>query len=277
MSERKTTDYYHGIIKKVVGAFGALFSNIHITRRMGDSVTGDPAQTLKIPISFSQRTKWWTLLTSDPARAKQVYGTFPRMFYEIIGYTYDTSRKKNRGEAISCTDEDGGSYTLTPAPWNIDISLYVVGTSDEDVWQIVEQIIPLFNPDYSIKVKMLPELNVASDLPISLTSIALEDPYEGSPNDPRIIVYTLTFTAKTEFYGRVYEGGIIYDVQYNVDDMQENPLSHYHLVVDSSTGEIVIDEWTDFYSNNGYDPNTGEVVGEVVGDEDQDAEGETKP
>lgn len=264
MAEKKTSDFYHGVIKKTVGAFGALFSNIHLTRRLGDSVTGDPEQTLKIPISYSQRQKWWTLLVSDPARAKQVYGTFPRMFYEIIGYNYDTTRKKNRGEAITCTDEDGGKYTLTPAPWNIDISLYVVGTNDEDVWQIVEQIVPLFNPDYSIKVRMLPELNVASDLPISLTSIALEDNYEGSPNDPRIIVYTLTFTCKTEFYGRVHEGGIIYDVTYNVDDMQANPLTQYRLVVDSSNGEIIIDEWNDFYVGNGYDPNTGEVV---TGDE----------
>lgn len=254
--EKKTSDFYHGVIKKTVGAFGALFSNIHITRRMGDSVTGEPEQTLKIPISFSQRSKWWTLLTSDPARAKQVYGTFPRMFYEIIGYNYDTTRKKNRGESITCTTEDGGKYTLTPAPWNIDISLYVVGTNDEDVWQIVEQIVPLFNPDYSIKVRMLPELNIASDLPISLTSIALEDNYEGSPNDARIIVYTLTFTCKTEFYGRVNTGGIIYDVTYNVDDMHTNPLSQYRLVVDSSTGEIIIDEWTDYYEGNGADADT---------------------
>ena len=38
--------------------------------------------------------------------------------------------------------------------------------------------------------------------------------------------------------------------------MHTNQLRQDRVVVDSSTGEIIIDEWTDYYEGNGADADT---------------------
>ena len=195
--------FYHGTIKNIINAFGGLFSNIKIERKVGDSVKGETQQIIKVPISYAPKEKWYYALTSDPTRDNQVAYTFPRMSFEIIGYTYDTTRKLTRGVTISCTDEDGVEYIETPAPWNLDIALYIASNKTEDVLQIIEQILPTFNPDYTLNIKTVDDLDLVTPVPISLTSIAHQDDYQGDYTSHRLIMYTLSFTVKTYIYGQV--------------------------------------------------------------------------
>lgn len=228
--------FYHGLTKQIVGQFGAFFSDVHIIRRLHDSVNGKKGQDIKVPISYAPKEKWWQAVTSDPARQKQVAITLPRMSFEILGYTYDNQRKTTRSKDISCVDENGNKLTMsTPAPWNIEIALYVVGNNQEDVFQVIEQILPLFNPDRTIKLKAVPKMNIIENVPISLSSIAIQDDYDGDYATHRLIVYTLTFTVKMNYYGQIHQNGPIYDVEIGLGD------GGIHVEYDPETGNITED------------------------------------
>jgi hypothetical protein len=197
--------FYHGNIKHLIVAFNAYFANIHVVRRKGDSVDGEPIQDLRIPIAFSNRAKWMAQIL-EGTRDKQVKITLPRMAFEITGFTYDASRKKTRNQQVKCVDENGNLLTVgNPVPWNVELALYIVADNQEDALQIVEQILPQFNPDMNITFKNV--IGINTTVPISLSGVSFQDDYEGSFNDDRLVVYTLTFTAKLDLYGEVMDHG----------------------------------------------------------------------
>ncbi len=206
--------FYHGIIRKTIVAFGSLFSNIQIERKMKDG-TNAIAQTLKVPIAYAPKEKWIVRLDEDPTLDKQVYTTLPRMSFEITGISYDANRKLNRMNQLACYKPAAGatpaSYTkmYTPVPYNIDISLYVLTKTQEDAMQIVEQILPYFTPEFTLSLKSVPEMNVVNDVPIILNSVSVQDDYDGDFQTRRFVTYTLTFSLKVNLYGPTDSGGPI--------------------------------------------------------------------
>lgn len=230
---RKYVPFYHGIIKNTITAFGSLFSNIKIERREGDSVKGKKKQVIKVPIVYGPKEKWYNALTSNPDKDNEVAYTLPRIGFEILGLTYDSTRKTTRSMSITCTTEDGRTSVENASPWNLEIGLYVVSNKTEDVLQIVEQIIPTFNPDYTMNIRTIDELNLVSAVPVSLQSIAIEDTYQGEYGTQRLIVYTLSFVVKMNVYGRVLTNPIITEVHQNVEGAFEDIWNG-----DVKTGEI---------------------------------------
>lgn len=210
--------FYHSTIKQTVSAFGSFFSNIHIIRRIGDSKVGPASQDIRVPIAFSNRAKWIQQIM-DGTRENQVKITLPRIAFDITGMSYDASRKKSRNQNITCVDENGNAQVVkAPVPWNIEMGMYVVSDNIEDCIQIVEQILPQFNPDLTLNVRTV--LDIVQPIPISLTSCSFTDSYEGSYMEARLVVYTLTFVAKLDLYGEVFEVPAILDPNINFNPDQ---------------------------------------------------------
>lgn len=203
--------YYHGAIRKTIIAFGRLFSDIKIARQGND---GEVAQTISVPLAYAPKEKWLVRIDSDPNLTNHTYVSLPRLSFEITGYHYDASRKTNKMNKIVCRDLSSAENptakaVFSPAPYNVDISLYVLTKTHEDAMQILEQILPVFNPEYTLSVNALPDMEIVQDVPVILNSIAAEDNYDGSFQERRFVVHTLTFTMKTNIYGPVSENGVI--------------------------------------------------------------------
>ena len=81
--------------------------------------------------------------------------------------------------------------------------------NQEDALQIVEQILPFFTPAYTLTINAVPDMNIKDDFPLILDGLSYEDDYEGDFATRRSIIYTMTFTAKVNFYGPVSEQGVI--------------------------------------------------------------------
>ena len=190
--------FYHGTIRKCIVAFGTLFSDIYIDRREGNSVTGTVAQRLQIPLAYAPKEKYLVRIEQDPNLENNTYISLPRMSFEILGYSYDSSRKLNRMQQIKCGD---GTNTMdaiyTPVPYNIDVSLYILTKTQEDALQILEQILPTFTPEYTLTINAVPDMNVKLDIPIVLNSVTSSDEYDGDFQTRRNVTHTLTFTIKT--------------------------------------------------------------------------------
>ena len=89
--------------------------------------------------------------------------------------------------------------------------LNIMTKLNDDMLQIIEQILPYFQPHYTLTVKFLGNLEEKRDIPIQLDDITMTDDYEGNFDQRRALIYTLTFTAKTFLFGPVEDvtGSII--------------------------------------------------------------------
>lgn len=203
--------YYHGAIRKTIVAFGRLFSDIKIARQDN---AGNVAQTLSVPLAYAPKEKWLVRIDSDPNLTNNTYTSLPRLSFEIVGYHYDATRKTNKMNKIVCKDTSSSENptakaVFSPAPYNIDINLYILTKTQEDSMQILEQILPIFNPEYTLSINALPAIEIVQDVPVILNSVVAEDNYDGSFQERRFVTHTLSFTIKTNIYGPVTENGVI--------------------------------------------------------------------
>lgn len=213
--------FYWGTIRKSIVAFGNMFNNITIQRKDAD---GNNVQLIRVPISYAPKQKFLARIQQRPdSTVRNTQIVLPRMSFEMISLDYDPARKISpiqRSRALS-NDANTLNTQYAPTPYNITVILYVYAKNQDDGLQIIEQILPYFNPDYNLTLKAVPELNILNDLPIILDSIMFEDDYEGDFSVRRSIIWTLSFTMKLNFYGPVSPQGIIRKTIANTYSNQE--------------------------------------------------------
>ena len=105
-----------------------------------------------------------------------------------------------------CIRDRGGTTAkkvYMPVPYNVSFELSIMSKLSDDSLQILEQILPYFQPSFNITINLISSIGEKKDIPIVLESINYSDQYEGSFETRRTIVYTLGFTAKTYLFGPV--------------------------------------------------------------------------
>ena len=259
--------FYHETMRKVVVAFGTIFNNINIVRTNSSGVV---TQSMKVPLAYGPKQKFLTRLKEDPNLNKKVALTLPRMGFEISGISYDSSRKLNSIQKIKKTNSSSEGKTMSsqymPVPYNMDFDMVVMAKSSDDALQIVEQILPFFQPDYTITLNDNTAMGTTRDVPIILTSVAYEDTYDGDFNDRRVLTYTLSFTAKFYLYGPVTDQKVIKQVQ--VDQYTDLPVNapkreqRYTVTPNPTTADaddnFGFNETTSFFEDaKNYDEKTG--------------------
>ena len=198
--------FYNESLRKTIIAFGSLFNGIYITRK---NAAGTDSQSMKVPLAYGPKQKFMVRLDADPNLDQKVAITLPRIGFEIAGLDYDPTRKLNRilkRKKVSTTTDKvlkQMSTQYSPVPYNLNFELFVMTKNSDDGIQIVEQILPFFQPEYTVTIKEVPEMDVVRDVPIVLTSIGYEDTYTGSFTERRAIIYTFNFVAKAYVYGPV--------------------------------------------------------------------------
>ena len=205
--------FYHETIRKVIIAFGTMFNSIQLVRKNNSGVV---TQTMKVPLAYGPRQKFLVRLQEDADLTKQVAITLPRIGFEIQNLTYDPVRKLNRVQRfkkVKGTTTKQLDTQYMPVPYNLDIELYVMAKNSDDALQIVEQILPYFQPDYTLTIKDMTDMGIKKDVPMILNSIDYEDSYQGDFVARRAIIYTLSFTAKFFLYGPVTSSKIIKTAQ----------------------------------------------------------------
>jgi hypothetical protein len=239
--------YYHGSIRKAIVAFGRLFSDIYIDRKQGDSVDGTTIQRLQIPLSYAPKEKWLVRLDSQSDLENNTTAiTLPRMSFEILGYTYDSSRKLNRMQQIKVDQSATTKPTVyTPVPYNLDISLYVLTKTQEDGMQIIEQILPTFTPEYTLTINMIPDMGITMDVPVILNSVTVQDDYDGTFTDRRFVTHTLNFEMKINLYGPISGQGIITTVNANIGQTETGGANRIYVAEgDLTTATVTSEQWT---------------------------------
>jgi len=214
--------FYHESIRKVIIAFGTMFNNVQLVRKDND---GNITQTMKVPLAYGPRQKWLVRLNEDADLSKAVAVTLPRIGFEIQNLSYDPGRKLNRVQKYKKVKASSKTEKLDtqfmPVPYNLSIQLYVMAKQSDDALQIVEQILPYFQPDYTLTINDMADMGIKRDVPIILNDISYEDNYQGDFESRRALIYTLDFTAKFYLYGPVTSTSVIKTVQ--VDQYADIP------------------------------------------------------
>ena len=198
--------FYHQILRKTVIGFGTLFNNIEV-KQTNDS--GQITSTIKVPLAYGPIQKFLARVEQQPNLNTPVQITLPRMSFEFTGLSYDTSRKLTTTQTfLSKTVTDGTDVrkTYMPVPYNMDFELSIMTKLNDDMLQIIEQILPYFQPSYTLSINLIDSIGEKRDVPIVLENITMEDDYEGDYSTRRALIYTLKFTAKIYLFGPVSSG-----------------------------------------------------------------------
>ena len=205
--------YYHEIIRKTIIAFGTLFNDIHV--RHTDQA-GNAAGELKVPLAYGPSQKFLARLTQQADLNKAVQITMPRMSFEMTSIDYDSSRKSSLVQTFkTCDDGSKVKKVFMPVPYNIGFELNVLSKLNDDSLQILEQILPYFQPHFNLTIDLVESIGEKRDIPIILESINFQDDYEGNFDTRRALIHTLRFTAKTYLFGHIADSsdGLIRKVQ----------------------------------------------------------------
>jgi hypothetical protein len=188
---------YFGTTKKMVVAFGGLFSNIFCVTKNRDNVT---EKIVAVPIAYANKEKFITRLQQDPGLNEDVQISLPRLSFEIVGTDYDSGRQLNKLNKQISVKNNQTVYSYSPVPYILAFNLYSFTRTQEDNLQILEQILPYFSPDMNLSIKIMQNPDVIQDCQLVLNSVNTDDQYDGGYEERRYIITTYSFTLKMSYF-----------------------------------------------------------------------------
>lgn len=201
--------YYNRVIKRYYTIFGALFSNIQVKRYERD---GTEQQTINVPVFHSEKQRFLARYDEKNERAPKMNKILPRMGFSMVDFQYDPSRQTNQLGQLCRTDPNTGETTrvLNPVPYNFTFELNLLVQYMDDGLQILEQILPYFQPNLSVPIIEVPELDIRRDINIVLDSVDEEfEIYDELNNSKRTLGYTLRFKLEGYVYPATSQAGLI--------------------------------------------------------------------
>ena len=207
------TQFYNQAVRKTVIAFGTLFNNIELKK----IVDGQVMEVEKVPLAYGPKQKFVYRLQGNPTDGKKVAITMPRIYFEMTGIDYDAARKTPATQKYKKVIPDGGNADnaksvqtqYVPVPYNISFEVGILAKSQDDGLQILEQILPFFQPSFNMSLKFIPDMDEVRDVAVVLTSVDFDDDWEDDFSTRRSITYSMQFTAKSYIYGPYSKASVI--------------------------------------------------------------------
>lgn len=208
-------NFYFQLTRKYVILFGNMFNSITLLRR--NRLTNEELERRKVPIIYAPKEKYYARLNSDSDLQREIQVSLPRMSFEMTSITYDPSRKQNSLLKTPKASQPGAaSSQYMGVPYDLEFELNIYARNIDDGTQIIEQILPYFNPDYSVSIVPIPELGFIKDIPIILNSVSNQIEHEGNFDAVRYVTWRLTFTMKVDYYGPISTPKIIRKIDTNI-------------------------------------------------------------
>jgi len=207
------TYFYHQIIRKTVVSFGTIFNQIYIKHK---DENFDTISEMRVPLAYGPKQKFLARIEQQAELNKPIQITLPRMSFEMNSIQYDPSRKTTVTQSFKAVDGNNRvKKVYMPVPYNIGFELNILTKLNDDALQIIEQILPYFQPSFNITIELVDSIGEKRDIPVILESINFQDDYEGDFSTRRALIYTLQFTAKTYLFGPIADStdGLIRKVQ----------------------------------------------------------------
>jgi hypothetical protein len=217
------TYFYHEIIRKTVVAFGTLFNQVYVAH---ENNSNQVISKMKVPLAYGPMQKFLARIEQQAELNKAVQLTLPRMSFEMNGIQYDSTRKTSVTQTFKAVDNNSRvKKVFMPVPYNLGFELNILTKLNDDALQILEQILPFFQPSFNVTIDLVDSIGEKRDIPVVLENISFQDDYEGDFTTRRALIYTLQFSVKTYLFGPIADStdGLIKKVQvdyYSNTDVQ---------------------------------------------------------
>lgn len=205
--------FYHGSIRAYAATFGSLFNGLTIVRSGGGK-----REMIPVPVSYSSGHAYLKYTGERDSREKdipRVSKILPALVFTLTSFSYDPMRKTNSRERISHTANNGDGSTTTyvfgRVPYDFEFEVAVKTKNMDDMLQIVEQIVPYFDPCLVVNMRDAPAsgLDLEQDIKIDLTNVQIDDIYEGDLEEHRLIECTMNFVLHGFLYKRDLTGAAV--------------------------------------------------------------------
>ena len=207
--------FYHATTRKAVAIFGTLFNNLKVVRKDG---SGNVLNQIKVPLAYGPKQKFLSRIDATTGSDASMAIKLPRVAFEITNLAIDSTQKlqkRNKVVENHATDSNKKKTLNHIVAYDIGMSLYILAKNQDDGLQIMEQILPYFQPEYTVTITPVDGFTYKQDVPIVLQSVAIQDDYEGDYITRRALIYQLDFNMKMKYFGPTKDQGIIKEI--NID------------------------------------------------------------
>jgi len=199
----------HDSIRKLLVVFGSLFDSISVVRFNPDGSIGEIIK--RVPIELEPGDKRFIRQaiqeTDDGPLASKGHSVYPRMTYDFVGISLNNGRLSMTSQRfLRHEDAPDGKVGVMHwwTPYDVELVLKIASRSQSDSFQILEQILPFFNPNVTVVMRDPADENRHLDVPIRLVGITHEDNNDALPSENVYqVIHTLTFIAEYNLSGPI--------------------------------------------------------------------------
>lgn len=187
--------WYDGQLRKYLLQFMSIFYGLQV--QTGVQACGTPTM-VPVPCTAGNKDRVVAAISAGNTQ-NRVFG-LPIMATSIVGLTIaDARRKAPDMEDTRTYLPVGGVFPddlrqverVMPVPYDMQVELSIYASNTQQMHQILEQVLCLFNPELQIQVSR-GTFDWTRLTHVRLTDIANEENYPAGP-DRRVIVWTLQF------------------------------------------------------------------------------------
>lgn len=201
--------WYNSSLRRYIVLLGDLFSHIQIARWRED--TG--LKYIKVPITYASKEKFlsqlgkWTAIQSTENKAK-IETVLPRMNLHLVDMQYNAMYKTtqlNRTKSYKTPSKITSQYNPTPIKMIFELGIYT--RNQDDMYQIIEQIVPYFQPHFNTTITELYDKDTSfnRDVRIVLQSFSQDEAVDGDNITRRRLEWSLMFEVNGWLYPPVAE------------------------------------------------------------------------
>lgn len=222
--------FFYNIMRKTIVQTLDIFNDIKIAKY---NDTGEIEEYISVPLKFAPKSKQWYFQESqrDIDGLTVTDQIFPLMAVQMTGIDFAKDRTVNNLQKIaSFNNANSLTEHLTPIPYDYQFTLEVVSKYMIDMIQIMEQILPWFNPHIILRITV-PELNIQShpdnndpndlgsealELKVTYNGVNVEQPTDIDIANVRIIKWNFDFTVKGYLFQPIIEEPAITKIVHEV-------------------------------------------------------------
>lgn len=150
MAIRADGYYYNGQIVRYINQFMAIFQGLQVS--VGKSQTED-VRLIPVEIRYGHPDRVVASILADNTQNKPI--KLPAMSAYVNGVAIDLSRARGTGTERRSTytpmgglvpDDTKVIHQRMPMPYNLTMDLYIYASNSDQQFQMLEQILPLFEP-----------------------------------------------------------------------------------------------------------------------------------
>lgn len=177
---------------------GDLFSNIKVARTREDV----GVKYIRVPISYASKEHFMmqinklTAIQSTDNKAK-IETILPRMNLHLVDIMYNPSFKTSQQNRLTATNGNSNKTVsqYSPSPVKLMFELGIFTRHQDDMFQIVEQIMPYFQPHFNTTITELFDNDVKfdRDIKIVLQSVSPDEQLEGDNLSRRRLEWSIMF------------------------------------------------------------------------------------